>query len=174
MPNTSIACSVGTFRLYRLNKDGREADIRICGPGDTFAECLLAMGDTYLYNAQAAETVTLARFDLQKVRALAEQEKDVAKTVMRCLSDHLRATMDCIANDRLQTAPQRVAHYLLTACNTEAAPPLSACPSRRACSPASWVWHQKLCPRLLDPQARRRDRARPHHPDHRRLGLKQI
>ena len=107
----------GYVRLYRLNKDGREADIRICGPGDTFAECLLAMGDKYLYNAQAAESVTLARFDLQRVRALAEQEKDIAKAIIRCLSDHLRATMDCIANDRLQTA-----HYLLTHCATEGGP----------------------------------------------------
>jgi CRP-like cAMP-binding protein len=112
----------GYVRLYRLNKDGREADIRICGPGDTFAECLLAVGDKYLYNAQAAETVTLARFDLQRVRALSEQEKDVAKAVIRCLSDHLRTTMDCIANDRLQTAPQRVAHYLLTHCEAEGGP----------------------------------------------------
>ncbi|MCC8932305.1 Crp/Fnr family transcriptional regulator [Rhizobium sp. 'Codium 1'] len=112
----------GYVRLYRLNKDGREADIRICGPGDTFAECLLAMGDKYLYNAQAAENVTLARFDLQRVRALAEQEKDIAKAIIRCLSDHLRTTMDCIANDRLQTAPQRVAHYLLTHCATDGGP----------------------------------------------------
>lgn len=112
----------GYVRLYRLNKDGREADIRICGPGDTFSECLLALGDKYLYNAQAAETVTLARFDLQRVRALAEQEKDVAKAIINCLSDHLRTTMDCIANDRLQTAPQRVAHYLLTHCQTEGGP----------------------------------------------------
>jgi CRP-like cAMP-binding protein len=109
----------GYVRLYRLNKDGREADIRICGPGDTFAECLLALGDTYLYNAQAAETVTLARFELQRVRALAEREKDVAKAIINCLSDHLRTTMDCIANDRLQTAPQRVAHYLLAHCQSE-------------------------------------------------------
>lgn len=109
----------GYVRLYRLNKDGREADIRICGPGDTFAECLLPMGDKYLYNAQAAENTTLARFDLQRVRALAEQEKDIAKAIIRCLSDHLRTTMDCIANDRLQTAPQRVAHYLLTHCATD-------------------------------------------------------
>lgn len=106
----------GYVRLYRLNKDGREADIRICGPGDTFAECLLAFGDRYLYNTQAAENVTVARFELQKVRSLAEQEKDVAKAVIECLSSHLRNSMDCIANDRLQTAPQRVAHYLLDNC----------------------------------------------------------
>ncbi|PPJ45815.1 Crp/Fnr family transcriptional regulator [Rhizobium sp. KAs_5_22] len=109
----------GYVRLFRLNKDGREADIRICGPGDTFAECLLAMGDQYLYNSQAAETITVARFELQKVRALAEQEKDVAKAIIQCLSNHLRNTMDCIANDRLQTAPQRVAHYLLDNCPQE-------------------------------------------------------
>jgi CRP-like cAMP-binding protein len=127
-------CSVlsGYVRLYRLNKDGREADIRICGPGDTFAECLLPMGDKYLYNAQAAENTTLARFDLQRVRALAEQETDVAKAIIRCLSDHLRTTMDCIANDRLQTAPQRVAHYLLTHCATDGGPALIRLPFQKS------------------------------------------
>lgn len=108
---------VGYVRLYRLNKDGREADIRICGPSDTFAECLLALGDTYLYNAQAAEPVTLARFDLQRMRQIAEKNPEVLKAVIRCLSDHLLVSMDCIANDRLQTAPQRVAHYLLSSVN---------------------------------------------------------
>ncbi len=106
----------GYVRLYRLNKDGREADIRICGPGDVFAECLLAVGDHYRYNSQAAENATVARFELQKVRQLAEQEKDVAKAIIQCLSNYLQSTMDCIANDRLQTAPQRVAHYLLDNC----------------------------------------------------------
>ncbi|MUO78029.1 cyclic nucleotide-binding domain-containing protein [Agrobacterium vitis] len=106
----------GYVRLYRLNKDGREADIRISGGGDTFAESLLAMGDTYHYNAQAAEHVTVARFDLAKVRQLAEQENDIARSVIRCLSNYLRSTMDCIANDRLQTAPQRVAQYLIDNC----------------------------------------------------------
>ncbi|MDQ0457162.1 Crp/Fnr family transcriptional regulator [Rhizobium paknamense] len=106
----------GYVRLYRLNRDGREADIRICGSGDTFAESLLAMGESYHYNAQAAENVTIARFDLQKVRLLAEQERDIARAIIQCLSSYLRSTMDCIANDRLQTAPQRVAQYLLDNC----------------------------------------------------------
>lgn len=108
----------GYVRLYRLNKDGREADIRVCGPGDTIAECLLYKGDTYRYNAQAAEPITVARFDLQQVREMAERETDVAKAVIQCLSQHLMSTMDCVANDRLQTAPQRVAHYLLDQCST--------------------------------------------------------
>lgn len=106
----------GYVRLYRLNKDGREADIRICGPGESFAECLLYLGPNYRYNAQAAESVTVARFDLAKVRAAAEQDLDISRAITRSLAQHLLSTMDCVANDRLQTAPQRVAHYLLDNC----------------------------------------------------------
>lgn len=112
----------GYARLYRLGKDGREADIRICGPGDTFGECLLYIDDFYRYNAQAAENITVARFELQKVRELAEQEKDVAKTIMQILANHLLDTMTCIANDRLQTAPQRVAQFLLDQCPQDDSP----------------------------------------------------
>ncbi|MBP1848681.1 Crp/Fnr family transcriptional regulator [Rhizobium halophytocola] len=106
----------GYVRLYRLNREGREADVRICGPGDTFNEWLLTAGDTYPCNAQAAEPVTVARFDLAKVRALAEEERDVARAVIHCLSTCVRSTLEVVANDRLQTAPQRVATYLLGHC----------------------------------------------------------
>nr|WP_316655490.1 Crp/Fnr family transcriptional regulator [uncultured Gellertiella sp.] len=109
----------GYVRLYRLSKDGREADIRICGPGDAFAECLLTLGPHYRYNAQAAEGVTLARFDLAKVRSAAEQDCDIARAIMQSLAGHLLSTMECVANDRLQTAPQRVAHFLVSSCPKE-------------------------------------------------------
>jgi CRP-like cAMP-binding protein len=112
----------GYVRLYRLDREGREADIRICAPGDTFAECQLYGGPKYRYHAQAAEVVTLARFDMQAVRELAEQEQDVAKAIMTTLSKHLQTTMDCIANDRLHTAPQRVANYILTRCPVDGGP----------------------------------------------------
>jgi CRP-like cAMP-binding protein len=103
----------GYVRLYRLSHEGREADIRICGPGDTFSECLLYGDQKYPYHAQTAEAVTLARFDMEAVRQLADEEPDVARAVMTSLSRHLLNTMDCVANDRLFTAPQRVANYIL-------------------------------------------------------------
>lgn len=106
----------GYIRLYRPNKDGREADIRLCGPSDSFAECLLYAGNAYRYNAQAAEAATLVRFDMQKVRALAERDCEIGKAMLKSISSHLLDTMDCLANDRLQTAPQRLANYLLTTC----------------------------------------------------------
>ena len=112
----------GYVRLYRLNREGREADIRICGPGDTFAECLIYGDDIYRFNAQTAENTTLARFDIRTARQLAEQEPDIARALMSCLSHHLLTTMDCVANDRLHTAPQRVAEYLLKACPVDGGP----------------------------------------------------
>lgn len=111
----------GYVRLYRLNRDGREADIRICGPGDVFAECMLTMGPRHRYSAQAAESVTVARFDLQRIRLLAERETELARSLMQVTANNLLTIMDCVANDRLHTAPQRVAHYLLSNCPPEGA-----------------------------------------------------
>lgn len=106
----------GYVRLYRKDRAGREADIRICSPGETFAECLLFSETDYPFHAQTADACTLARFDMAAVRQLAQDESDVAKAVMSALSRDLLNTMSCLANDRLFTAPQRVANYLLSRC----------------------------------------------------------
>jgi CRP-like cAMP-binding protein len=122
-PAYHFYCVLGGYmRLYRLNREGREADIRVCGPGDTFAECQIFGDDTYRFNAQTAGNTTFARFDIRTVRTLAEQEPDIAKAIMACLSQHLLTTMDCIANDRLHTAQQRVAEYLLKNCLVSGGP----------------------------------------------------
>jgi CRP/FNR family transcriptional regulator, dissimilatory nitrate respiration regulator len=116
-PADAFYCVLGGYvRLYRLNKDGREADIRICAPGDTFAECLLYADGPYPFHAQTAENATLARFDLAAVRKLASSETEIARAVITSLSRDLITTMDCVANDRLFTAPQRVAQYLASLC----------------------------------------------------------
>jgi CRP-like cAMP-binding protein len=109
----------GYVRLFRLSREGREADIMVCAPGETFAECLLFSDNIYRCNAQTAEPATLARFDMQAVRDLAQQDPEIAKALISAVSRHLLGTMDCIANDRLFTAPQRVANYILSRCPTD-------------------------------------------------------
>ncbi|MDO1582176.1 Crp/Fnr family transcriptional regulator [Rhizobium oryzicola] len=109
----------GYVRIYRVSRDGRQADIRICGPGDIFAECLIYGGDAYRFSAQAAENVSLARFDMQDIRQAANDDIAVARSVITALSQHLLSTMDCVVNDRLHTAPQRVADYLINRCPIE-------------------------------------------------------
>ncbi|NKL81072.1 Crp/Fnr family transcriptional regulator [Rhizobium leguminosarum] len=106
----------GYVRLYRHNGDGRQADIRICEPGDSFAECLIHADETYRYGAQAMDHAVLACFHIAKVRLLLDEQPRIGKAIMRSLSLHLISTMECLASDRMQTAPQRVANYLLTHC----------------------------------------------------------
>ncbi|WP_337795759.1 Crp/Fnr family transcriptional regulator [Agrobacterium larrymoorei] len=104
----------GYVRLFRVSKDGREADVRICGPGETFNANLIFGADRNRYNAQIAESCTLARLDIAKVRSMIETDPNIARGIIQCLADSLTATMEGLVNDRLQTAPQRVAHYLMT------------------------------------------------------------
>jgi CRP-like cAMP-binding protein len=110
---------MGFARLYRLGGDHQEGDIRICEPGDSFAECLVIDGGDYRYGAQAMEHSIFARFDLEQVRALLNERPHIGIAIMRSLSQHLLSTIDCLASDRMQTAPQRVATYLLTHCKQE-------------------------------------------------------
>jgi len=111
----------GYIRLYRSNSDNRFADIRICEPGDSFAECLIHAEGIYRYGAQAMDQSVLARFNIAKVRPLLDERPEIGKAIMRSLSLHLISTMECLAGDRMQTAPQRVAHYLLTHCTENGA-----------------------------------------------------
>lgn len=112
-----VACVMnGLVRLTKKESTGREADICICEPGDFFAEHLLAGGGTYVHGASAADFTEIALFDLRGLRSLAEENRNVQGNVMRIMARHLVGAMDCIAGDRLHTAAQRVANYLLGRC----------------------------------------------------------
>ncbi len=115
-PETFYCVLSGYVRLYRLSKDGREADIGLFGPGEIFGECLMFMDNCYRMNAQTAESATIARFDIVRVRHLAEKEPDLAMALMGIMARHLQQARDNVANDRLHTAPQRVANYILENC----------------------------------------------------------
>lgn len=103
----------GHVRLYKIDGRGREADIAVYGPGDVFGECALFLEGCYPFQVQAAEAVTLAAFDLQAVGALLKEEPGAMIAISRVLAKHSMDARLNVANDRLHTAPQRVAKYLL-------------------------------------------------------------
>jgi CRP/FNR family transcriptional regulator, dissimilatory nitrate respiration regulator len=103
----------GHVRLYKIDGRGREADIAIYGAGDVFGECALFLEGCYPFQVQAAEAVTLAAFDLQAVSALLKEEPGLMVAISRILAKHSMDARLNVANDRLNTAPQRVAKYLL-------------------------------------------------------------
>ncbi|MBY5801767.1 Crp/Fnr family transcriptional regulator [Rhizobium leguminosarum] len=110
----------GFVRLSKSESAGREADICVCEPGDTFGEYLLARGGSYAYSARSADGAEVALFALAELQAFADQHPVVHRNVMRIMVRHLLGAMDCIAGDRLLTAAQRVANYIVSRCPASA------------------------------------------------------
>lgn len=106
----------GYLRVYKLDPDGREADVELYGPGDLIGASVVLDGGRYSATAQAAEPSLIARFDLKRVREIANRRPDLALALATSLSAQLSRVFGSLADDRLHTAPQRVARYLLGHC----------------------------------------------------------
>jgi CRP/FNR family transcriptional regulator, dissimilatory nitrate respiration regulator len=109
----------GYVRVYKLDPDGREADVELYGAGDLIGASAVLDGGRYSTTAQAAEPALVARFDLKRVRDIASRRPDLGVALADALSAQLSKAYASLANDRLHTAPQRVARYLLTHCSVE-------------------------------------------------------
>ncbi|AFL52429.1 CRP-like cAMP-binding protein [Sinorhizobium fredii] len=105
----------GLVRLYRIGKDGREADVAVFPKGEMFAENAMFLGRATA-SAEAAEASIIARLQSAKLRHLAAQDPDVAQAFIEHLCHRGKMTEDLLAQDRLLTAPQRVASYILSHC----------------------------------------------------------
>lgn len=108
----------GYVRLYRIGQDGKEADTGVFGPGEVFGQCAMFLNDRHTFNAQAAEPATLARFDYAKIQQIMREEPELTLSLMNIMARHLNDARVNVANDRLHTAPQRVANYLLELSHT--------------------------------------------------------
>ncbi|WP_064686377.1 Crp/Fnr family transcriptional regulator [Rhizobium bangladeshense] len=121
----------GFVRLSKSETAGREADICICEPGDTFGEYLLSGGGAYAYSAWSADGAEVALFELSQLRALTDRYPVMHHNVMRIMTRHLLGAMDCIAGARLHTAAQRVANYLASRCPASASQATFRLPYRK-------------------------------------------
>ncbi|WP_024312062.1 Crp/Fnr family transcriptional regulator [Sinorhizobium medicae] len=105
----------GLIRLYRVGKDRREADVAVLSRGEMFAENAIYLGRATA-SAEAAEASVIARIDSAKLRKIAAADPDVAQAFIEHLCHRGKMTEDMLAQDRLLTATQRVASYILSHC----------------------------------------------------------
>lgn len=112
-PRHFYAVLNGHVRLFKVDARGREADVAVYGPGDIFGECSMFLEGCYPFQVQAAEATTLAAFEIDAVTAMMKEEPELMLAVSRLLARHSMDARLNVANDRLNTAPQRVAKYLL-------------------------------------------------------------
>ena len=113
MPRSFFVVLGGHVRLYRMDGKGREADVAVYGPGDVFGECAMFLDGCFPFQVQAAEATMLAAFDIPTIVATMKEEPSLLLAVGRIMARHSMDARLSVANDRLNTAPQRVAKYLL-------------------------------------------------------------
>ncbi|WP_244616096.1 Crp/Fnr family transcriptional regulator [Rhizobium sp. RU20A] len=113
----------GLVRVYRSGREGREADLGVFTAGDVFGECaILSRGRVAGAHGQALEPSLIAHIDMHRARQMLAEDPSFASAVMTLLCQRLHDLQDSLAEDRLLTAHQRVAHYLLRHCPEGQAP----------------------------------------------------
>jgi CRP-like cAMP-binding protein len=63
----------GVVRLTRTESSGRDADIRVCEPGDFIAEYVISLGGSYAHDACAGALSELVFFEAAALRVLADE-----------------------------------------------------------------------------------------------------
>lgn len=101
----------GAVRGCKLLADGRRHIGDFFLPGDFIG---LDAGEDYAFSAEAVADVTILRYGRRKVDALAWQEPQVAKSLVKMMREDL-----CAARERMtllghMTAMERIASFLLT------------------------------------------------------------
>ncbi|WP_085032651.1 Crp/Fnr family transcriptional regulator [Ensifer aridi] len=106
----------GLVRLCRLGKDGREADVALFPEGEMFAETAMFLRQRATASAVAAKRSVIARVNGGKLQQLAATDHEVAQALIEHLCYRGKMTEDLLAEDRLLTATQRVANFILSHC----------------------------------------------------------
>ena len=100
----------GCVRSVQLMEDGRRQVGEFLFPGDLFGcEAL----DTHDFSAEAVTPVTLRRFGLRDVEALADRDLAVARRLRELTARRLRAGREHMVLLGRKTASERIASFLL-------------------------------------------------------------
>lgn len=135
----------GLIRLYRVGKDGREADVAVFSKGEMFAENAMCLGRATA-SAEAAEASIVARIDGAKLRQLAAADADVAQAFIEHLCHRGKMTKTC--SRKIACSPLPSGLPAIYSVIVQTAPPQasrSACRSRRACLRGNLASPRKPC-----------------------------
>jgi CRP/FNR family transcriptional regulator, dissimilatory nitrate respiration regulator len=106
----------GWIKLYRVNREGAEAVVRVLGPGESFAEAAMFANASFPVCAQAVSDVRVLSLTAQAFRRSLQADPDAAFAMLGSLSMRLRSLIQQIEHLQVQSAPQRVGTFLLQSC----------------------------------------------------------
>ncbi|MBK1836696.1 Crp/Fnr family transcriptional regulator [Azospirillum sp. YIM B02556] len=110
----------GWVVLSRDRSDGTRTVIRIVGPGESFAEAMIAEGARYPVGAEAACPLRVARFETARLRALVAATPGLGLSIVAATFRQMHRLVDQIEHLKSWPADRRVAAMLLRMCDCRA------------------------------------------------------
>jgi CRP-like cAMP-binding protein len=106
----------GWAAMFREGADGDRTAIHLVGPGESFAEAVLAREACYPVSAEAATDLRIARIDTARFRALILQSPELALSIIAAVFGKLRRLVSRIEQDKEWSPQRRVAAFLHKIC----------------------------------------------------------
>jgi CRP/FNR family transcriptional regulator len=107
----------GEIRVYKMDEQGREAEVVRLGPGDFLGEAIVFASPVYPVFAQAVTNAEVLFFDKQKIHREMAQNPSIASFFVNLLAKKCVVLSDKIESLGLRTVRQRLIRYLLSRCS---------------------------------------------------------
>lgn len=102
----------GNVKIYKLSSKGKEVIVHLFGPGDIFAEVVLASVETYPAYAQALTLSKLVFFEKNKFLNLIQRKPELALSMIGLFTIKIKSLLKKIENLTLREAGERLLTYL--------------------------------------------------------------
>ena len=112
----------GWVTLYRWRESGDQVVVAIFGAGETFAEAAMFLGGRFPASAEAGSPARVLRVDGAALRRAIVQRPQLAFDMLAAASLHLKQMVNQIEQLKSQSAPQRIASFLLDRIRTATGP----------------------------------------------------
>ncbi len=102
----------GSVKLFRTNKDGKEAIIYFVEPGEFFAEVILFMHNKYPVSSMAIKNSELLSINSQKMFNIIKNQPDFALKFIGIITRRLSYLVNIIKNLSIMDAQEKFLNYL--------------------------------------------------------------
>lgn len=104
----------GWVKLYRETADGHEVVVSLFTVGESFAETMMFRGGRYPATAETVTPARLLHIDGQLLREAIMRNPQVSFEMLAASSLHLRRLVEQVEQLKAQSAPKRIASFLLS------------------------------------------------------------
>lgn len=122
----------GWVKLFRELPTGDHVVVAIFATGETFAEAAMFLGGRYPVSAEAVSPTRLLRIDGQSLRGAILQNPQIAFDMLAAASLHLKHLVEQIEQLKVQSAPERIADFLLAQTSVRRGPVQIALPYEKS------------------------------------------